>query len=212
MPARYAIYFAPARDSLLWKRAKEWLGQPDLEPLTVSARKYGFHATICAPMKLAFDFGSLSVALSEFADDRSPVSLGGLAPRLIDGFLALTTEPQPQELTDFAADVVMSFESFRELLTLEERARRLKAPLTDRQIELVDQFGYPYVLEQFLFHMTLTDRLAEELREPMRERAAAWFAEALAVPVRLDRLVVFAEPEPGAAFERLAPDYVLRGT
>ena len=58
---------------------------------------------------------------------------------------------------------------------------------------------------------SLTDRLPAELRQPMVERAQAWFAEALSVPVRLDRLVVFAEPEPGAAFERHAPDYVLRG-
>jgi hypothetical protein len=107
--------------------------------------------------------------------------------------------------------VVEAFEPFREPLGESERARRLKAPLTPRQIELVDQYGYPYVLEQFLFHMTLTDRLAEELREPLRARAADWFAEALAAPVVLDRLVVFAEPEPGAAFERLDPDYVLRG-
>lgn len=211
MPARYAIYFAPARDSLLWQRAEDWLSQPDLEALTVSARKYGFHATIKAPMTLALDYAELDAALAAFADEHRAVTLSRLAPRLIDGFLALTTEPQPQALTDFAADVVEAFEPLRKPLSEAERARRLKAPLTPRQIELVDQYGYPYVLEQFLFHMTLTDRLAEELRGPMRERAAAWFAEALAQPVRLDRLVVFAEPEPGAAFERLEPDYVLRG-
>jgi hypothetical protein len=211
MPARYAIYFAPARDSLLWQRAEDWLSQPDLEALTVSARKYGFHATIKAPMTLALDYAELDAALTAFADEHGAVTLDGLAPRLIDGFLALTTEPQPQALTDFAAVVVEAFEPFREPLSASERARRLKAPLTPRQIELVDQYGYPYVIEQFLFHMTLTDRLAEQLREPMRERAVAWFANVLAEPIALDRLVVFAEPEPGAAFERLEPDYVLRG-
>jgi hypothetical protein len=211
MPARYAIYFAPARDSLLWQRAEDWLAQPDLEPLTVSARKYGFHATMKAPMTLALDYAELNAALTAFADEHPAVTLDDLAPRLIDGFLALTTEPQPQALTDFAADVVEAFEPFREPLSESERARRLRAPLTPRQVELVDQYGYPYVLEQFLFHMTLTDRLAAEVREPIRERAVAWFVDALAQPVRLDRLVVFAEPEPGAAFERLEPDYVLRG-
>ena len=211
MPARYAIYFAPARDSMLWRRAQAWLAQPDLEALAVSARRYGFHATLEAPMKLSADYAAFGRALSEFAGDRPPVTLAGLAPRLIDGFLALTTEPQPQALTDIAAEVVTDFEGFREPLTLDERARRLRAPLTDRQVELVDRYGYPYVLDQFLFHMTLTDRLPEKLREPMRERAAAWFADALAEPVQLDRLVVFVEPDPGAAFERLAPDYLLRG-
>jgi hypothetical protein len=211
MTARYAIYFAPARNSLLWQRAEDWLTQPDLEALTVSARRYGFHATIKAPLTLALDYAELDAALMAFADEHGAVTLSGLAPRLIDGFLALTTEPQPPALTDFAAAAVEAFEPFREPLSEAERARRLKAPLTPRQVELVDQYGYPYVLEQFLFHMTLTDRLAAELRGPMVERAARWFAGVLAEPVRLDRLVVFAEPEPGAAFERLDPDYVLRG-
>jgi hypothetical protein len=190
MTARYAIYFAPARDSLLWERAQDWLNQPDLEPLTVSARKYGFHATLKAPMTLALDYAELDAALMAFVDEQSAVTLSGLAPRLIDGFLALTTEPQPDRLTSFAAEIVEAFEAFREPLSEGERARRLKAPLTPRQVELVDQYGYPYVLEQFLFHMTLTDRLPAEMREPMRERAADWFADVLAEPVRLDRLVV----------------------
>lgn len=211
MPARYAIYFAPARDSELWQRAQDWLAQPDLETLTISARRYGFHATIKAPMTLALDYAELDAAVSEFADENRAVTLSGLAPRLLDGFLALTTAPQPAALTDLAARAVEAFEPFREPLSADEQARRLKAPLTPRQIELVAQYGYPYVLDQFLFHMTLTDRLAEDLRASMVERAEAWFANALAEPVRLDRLVVFAEPEPGAAFERLDPDYVLRG-
>ena len=211
MAARYAIYFAPARDTLLWERAQAWLAQPDLQSLTVSARKYGFHATLKAPMTLALDYAELDAALTAFVDEHNAVTLAGLAPRLIDGFLALTTEPQPDRLTDFAADVVEAFEPFREPLSESERARRLKAPLSARQVELVGQYGYPYVLEQFLFHMTLTDRLPVELREPLVKRAEGWFAEALAEPVQLDRLVVFAEPEPGAAFERLDPDYVLRG-
>jgi hypothetical protein len=211
MPARYAIYFAPARESLLWQRAEAWLAQPDLESLTVSARRYGFHATIKAPMTLALDYAELDAAITAFADENRAVTLSGLAPRLLDGFLALTAEPQPRALTDFAAEAVEAFEPFREPLSDSERARRLNAPLTARQIELVDQYGYPYVLEQFLFHMTLTDRLLPELRDEMVERAQAWFADALAKPVRLDRLVVFAEPEPGAAFVRCDPDYVLRG-
>jgi hypothetical protein len=165
-----------------------------------------------APMVLAGEFDELDAALSEFVLDEAPVVLSGLAPRLLDGFLALTTEPQPQALTDFATEVVQAFEPFRLPLSAAERTRRVQAPLTPRQVELVDIYGYPYVLEQFLFHMTLTDRLlTPELRNEMVARADAWFAEVLAQPIVLDRLVVFDEPEPGAAFRRLDPDYVLMG-
>src|SRR5690606_292533 len=136
MPARYAIYFAPARDSELWRRAEAWLAQPDLQPFTVSARRYGFHATLKAPMTLSngCDCAALQRALAEFAHDRPPLALPGLAPRLIDGFLALTAEPQPEALTKLAAEVVREFDDFRDQLTVEDRTRRLKAPLTDRQI------------------------------------------------------------------------------
>jgi hypothetical protein len=211
MSGRFAIYFAPARDSALWQRAQAWLAQPELEGLTVSAKRYGFHATIKAPMLLAGEFDELDAALSEFVLDEAPVLLSGLAPRLIDGFLALTTVPQPTALTDLATEVVQAFEPFRAPLSADERARRLKAPLTPRQVELVDTYGYPYVLEQFLFHMTLTDRLPSERRNEMVARADEWFAEVLAQPILLDRLVVFDEPEPGAPFRRLDPDYVLMG-
>jgi hypothetical protein len=211
MTERFAIYFAPGRDSLLGQRAEAWLAQPELEALTVSARRYGFHATLKAPMALAagVDRAQVEMAVAEFAGRNAAVEME-LAARLIDGFLALTAEPQRQELTDFAASVVVALEPLRALLAPAERARRLRAPLSARQIELLDRYGYPYVLEEFQFHMTLTDRLAVEQREPMRKRAADWFAEALAEPVVLDRLVLFHEAELGAAFRRL-DDFVLKG-
>ncbi len=212
MTERYAIYYAPARGSALDARAEAWLAQADLALLTVSARRYGFHATLKAPMALAAGQSpaELVAALAAFAATRAPVAIGDLAPRLLEGFLALTPEPQLAALTAFAADVVAAFEPFRAPLPDEERARRLKAPLTPRQVELVDAYGYPYVLEQFQFHMTLTDRLPEAGREALVEAARGWFAPALNPPPMLDRLVLFREAGPGAAFERLN-DYPLRG-
>jgi len=212
MTERFAIYFAPARESTLWRAAESWFAQPDVPPLSVSARRYGFHATIKAPMALAdgMDRAALEMALTAFVRGREPVSLGRLAPTPIEGFLALTAVPQPQELTDFAAGVVMAFERFRQLMSAEDRARRLKAPLTARQIALLDAYGYPYVLEQFLFHMTLTDRLEPGALAAMQARAGDWFGEALAQPIVLDRLVLFHEAEPGGAFRRL-DDHVLTG-
>lgn len=209
MPSRYAIYFAPARDSLLWRSAEDWLAQPDLAPSTVSARRYGFHATLKAPMIVAGDPAELAAALAAFAATHRPTPLTNLAPRLIGGFLALTCDPQSDAVTALAAELVEAFEPFRQQLSEADRARRLAAQLSPRQAELVDRYGYPYVLEQFQFHMTLTDRLPAERRDAMQARAVDWFAEALASPIQLDRLVLFVEPEPGAAFERLAPDYVL---
>lgn len=212
MPERFAIYFAPARDSQLWERAQAWLAQPELAGKTVSARRYGFHATIKAPMvlKAGTDRAGLEAALQTFGETAGPAELAGLAPRPIDGFLALTTEPQPVAVTRLAETVTLAFEPFRAPLTEAEMARRQQAPLTPRQVELLRAYGYPYVMDEFRFHMTLTDRLAAAEREAVAARAADWFGEALAKPILLDRLVLFREPAPGADFERL-DDYVLSG-
>lgn len=210
MTERFAIYFAPSRDSALARRAEAWLGRPELKALTVSARKYGFHATLKAPMALRPGTGrsQLEAAVAAYARTHPGVELGRLEVRLLDGFVALVPAVHARPITDFAADIVTAFEGLRQPLDAGERARRLRAPLSDRQVQLLDKYGYPYVLEQFQFHMTLTDRLTAEQREQWAPAARAWFAAELALPVRLDRLVLFHEPEPGAAFRRL-DDYVL---
>ena len=69
---------------------------------------------------------------------------------------------------------------------------------------------YAFVLAQFLFHMTLTDRLPPEPRDELYSSAVAWFADALAGPIVLDRLVLFHEAGPGADFVRL-DDFILKG-
>ena len=213
MTERFAIYYAPAKDSALWRKAEAWLVQPELHDLAVSARRYGFHATIKAPMALAegVDRNGLDALLTRFAEGEPPVELSNFGPRLIDGFLAFTTEPQPAALTDLATKVVNFFEPARAPLSADDLRRRLKAQLSPRQIELVEQYGYPYVLEQFQFHMTLTDRLPADRRDEWQRRAVEWFDEVLATPVMLDRLVVFHEAAAGEPFTRLDGDYILKG-
>jgi len=207
---RLAIYYAPARDSALWQRAEAWLARPELEDVTISARRYGFHATLKPPMRLSQSEEALESAVRSFTASYGPVEIGTLAPRLIGSFLALTVEPQPEALTEFATQVVEAFEPFRAPLDKAELARRHEAELSPRQKELTERYGYPYVLEHFLFHMTLSDSLPEARRAEMVAAAHEWFAEALGGPVLLDRLVLFGEKEAGGPFARLG-DYALSG-
>lgn len=230
MPERFAIYYAPGADEPLWLKAAEWLGRDPLTGATldgplagttrdalfdrsVSARRYGFHATIKAPMLLheGKSRAELEDALAAFAEESEPVAIGRLKLALIDGFLALIPANQTAELTDFAGEVVEAFEPFRALPSAAERERRLKGGnLSERQIELMDRFGYPYVFEQFRLHMTLTDRLPESEREAYTRAAAAHFGALAEAETVLDRLVLFHEPEAGAPFMRL-DDFMLSG-
>lgn len=227
MSERFAIYYAPSANNLLWDQAAAWLGRDPLTGqtfdgaiagiernrllnLTQSANRYAFHATLKPPFALAPDttLEGLRAALSDFARQHQSFSLGQLRVASLDGFLALIPAEDNEALQDFAAHVVEAFEPFRAELSIKDRAARLARGLTPRQEELLDSYGYPYVFDEFRFHMTLTDRLSEADQPDMTAAAQAWFAASIAEPIQIDRLVLFHEPESGGRFRRLE-DYKL---
>lgn len=222
MTERFAIYFAPSATSNLWERASTWLGRDAsdgdvfdgpvagidrsrLLNLTQSANRYGFHATIKSPMALADGVTETALrdALGRFVAEHRPVDLG--KPRLasLDGFLALLVE-ENEALQDFAAHVVESFDNFRAPMSIKDRAARASRGLSERQLELLDAYGYPYVFEEFRFHMTLTDRLGADDAADIAQAASTWFGPVLDEPILLDRLSLFHEPEAGKPFRRVA--------
>lgn len=223
MPERFAIYFAPATRSPLWTRAARWLGRDPasgavfdadiaglrrdrLAEVTTAARRYGFHATIKAPMALAggTSRAELEAALAAFCRRSPQVPIGRLRLTLLDGFLALVPERQGDALTEFAAECVAQFDRFRRPMSAAERERRIHGGLSASQVSLLDRYGYPYVMDQFVFHMTLSDRLATPDREPLLRAAGEWFAPLLGSEVVLDRLALFRQAGPGSPFMRLA--------
>ncbi|MCS0466276.1 DUF1045 domain-containing protein, partial [Burkholderia mallei] len=80
-----------------------------------------------------------------------------------------------------------------------ERAKRAAAPLSERQRALLAEWGYPYVLDEYRFHMTLSDPLDDPA-----ERAALidwWKAAAAALgPLPVDHAAIFVEARPGTPF------------
>lgn len=229
MTYRHALYYAPAAGSALWRLGSRWLGRDAaneaieeesaggvprarLRQVTESARRYGFHATLKAPMRLASGTSAaqLADALHGFAQGQAPVPIGRLVVREIEGFLALVPENQSEALTLFAQAVVERFDAFRARLSEAELAKRTGGHLSARQAELLARFGYPYVAEQFRFHMTLTDRLEAGERAELLEAARTWFAPMLTESVMLDRIALFVEAAPGAPFSRVR-DFTLGG-
>jgi len=229
MPQRFAIYYAPDVHHALWDRATIWLGRDPatsalldgavagiertrLLNLTQSAGRYGFHATLKPPMALAEgqSEADLRAALAGFAGAMAPVDLGPLHIADLDGFLALVPQDGNDALQDLASHVVEQFEPFRAPLDRRSFAKRAKPGLSERQMELLEAYGYPYVFDQFQFHMTLTDRLEAEDSREMLAAAQTWFGPVLDEKVQLDRLVLFHEPESGKPFRRIA-EFPLKG-
>src|SRR5262249_29039213 len=79
-------------------------------------------------------------------------------------FIAVVAAEPSIALDRLAADGVMAFDRFRRPLTSHEREQRLGAGLSERQIENLDRWGYPYVFEDFRFHLTLTGPIDAERR------------------------------------------------
>ncbi|RJT42396.1 DUF1045 domain-containing protein [Mesorhizobium waimense] len=217
---RYAIYFTPSQDEPLARIAANWLGRDpfgaatrpveavgDLSAAevafhTASARRYGFHATLKAPFRLAPNEteASLRAALDAFAEATPAVTIPRLVVSQIDGFFALVPEAPLPALNRFADDVVLGFDRFRAPLTEAEIERRSPDSLKPAEFRNLCQWGYPYVFETFRFHMTLSGRAASQESPRLRAAIDSLFAGVLLRPVSVDALTLFVETEPGAPF------------
>lgn len=210
---RAAIYFTPDRDHPLTRHAAAWLGRDaftaaaattdagDSRPVSEPAR-YGFHATLKAPFRLAppHTLAALDAAIRAFAESRAAVRLGTLKLARIDGFFALVPDRSLRELSELEADVRTHFEHFRAPLTEADYLRRQPDRLTPRQRDNLVRWGYPHVAGDFRFHMTLTDRVADAAAPAIAAGLERALGPALREPVRLDALALFVEPEPGQSF------------
>ncbi|MDW8445270.1 MAG: DUF1045 domain-containing protein [Acetobacteraceae bacterium] len=173
--------------------------------LIADAARYGWHATLKAPFRLAEGESEerLDEALQDFAAQRSAFPAPRLVVSSLAGFLAVVpAEPCPP-LSALAEKTVRAFDRFRAPPTEEELARRQAVGLTPRQQSLLATWGYPYVMDEWRFHMTLTARLPSEHEKPLRIALAERFAYALAAPLAFRELALYVEPAPGAPFRLL---------
>ena len=217
---RYAIYFAAGADNALSRFGAELLGYdaytddevsfpqgtlhvaPDWRDITSDPRKYGFHGTLKAPMALApgNTEAELVAACATFASKARPIPVIRPVVDAISGFIAVVPADPVDALQQLAADCVRDFDSFRPALTAEDRARRKPEKLSERQREYLDRWGYPYVMEEFHFHMTLTGRLDAERRGPILEMLRARFAELALDTLEIDRIALFRQDDARARF------------
>jgi putative phosphonate metabolism protein len=211
---RYGIYAVP--DGALYAAGSAWLGwdsaagravaPPEIgglpeapSVLTATPRKYGIHATMKPPFRLAqgTDAEALRDALAAFCHRRPPVAIPILVLRRIGRFLALVPDAPVAEVSDLAAATVETFEPFRAALTEAELARRRKARLSERQEALLQRWGYPYVMAEFRFHITLTGALDDAIIGPVEEVLRAHFAPYLGKPLAIRDLALVGEDQDG---------------
>ncbi|MEO1491279.1 MAG: DUF1045 domain-containing protein [Pseudomonadota bacterium] len=179
---RYALYYAPPSGSALARFGASWLGwdveagagvsHPDVNGFDVAAatetpRKYGFHGTMKPPFRLAdgSDADGLAEAVATLASAVPAFEAPPLALRRLGPFLALVPSAPSASLADLAGRCVMDLDRFRAPQGEAELAKRRANGLTAEQDALLLQWGYPYVLSEFRFHLTLTGRLDDATAE-----------------------------------------------
>lgn len=218
---RYAIYYTPPSSDALLKVAANWLGRSafsgeavkapsirsfapeEIAKLTQEPRRYGFHATMKAPFHLrdGLTEGDLLSALMHFSSAALPVTIPRLVLKSIGPFFALVPEEPVAELNQLANDVVVAFDRFRAPLSESDIARRRPERLSEAQRHNLERWGYPYVFEEFRFHMTLTGPVEEKDHARIERRLDEFFSPLLDDCVEIANLALFVEPEKGAPFE-----------
>jgi 2'-5' RNA ligase len=223
---RYGIYAVPHAE--LAALGKGWLGWDldaglphphlpvaglprPLPDLTATATPYGLHATIKPPFRLAEGMTEdlLGRAMAQFAATAPPVVVQGLMLTDLDGFLALTPQGDVTALNVFAARAVRDLDPFRGNAPEAELTRRRAAGLSDAQEALLQRWGYPYVMDEFRFHITLTGRLTSAEATSTRAALAPLLVPILRAPYVIDDIALVGQMENGRF--RLIHRYRLSG-
>lgn len=182
--------------------------QAAIDAWTQAPRLYGLHATLKPPFRLSpgTGFSDLDEGLRRLAASMSSFEIPlQLTP--LRGFLAWCVDgPTPVALTKLANACVADLDHFRAPPSAEEIARRSRhlrggalhsdvsptdafpPELAAAQAHNLQRWGYPYVFDTFVFHVTLTGRLDEP------DLAAA--VSALSQIARADEMATL---QPGSA-------------
>lgn len=212
---RYAVYYVPNGDALA-RFGAAWLGwdittgttcaHPDnldldiaIAHITASPRRYGLHATIVPPFRLAdgMDQPALEQLLSGIAAASAPVELNALELARLGRFLALVPEGAAEALNRLAAFWLVGSDPMRAPPLPADLERHRARPLTPAQDALLNRWGYPYVMEAFKCHITLTGKLPKAQARAVADHLEPVLAPLLPRPFRIRQLALVGEDRDG---------------
>ncbi|WP_371225481.1 DUF1045 domain-containing protein [Roseovarius sp. 2305UL8-3] len=211
---RYAIYVVPDGNALADFGAS-WLGwdvvrgvplphpETDLpiEDITKTPRKYGFHGTVHWPVTLSdpseAGLAQLTEAVAGFCASRRAIELESLELARLGRFLALVPTRDEAALKDMAADLVRLLQPFRAPVSEAAIARRRAGHLSPEQDALLTKWGYPYVMDQFRYHMTLTGKLSKAQLPKVEAVLNTLLQAVLPQPFVIDALSLVGEDNAG---------------
>ena len=171
----------------------------DREYFTKKPRKYGLHATLKAPFRLQTTQNepALRSAFHGFCNHQKPAASGNLTLSEQGGFISLRPQRQSAALFELGKNCLEAFDPFRAPLDQNDLNRRRNAHLSPRQNDFLHQWGYPYVLQEFQFHITLSSRLSILQREKIIPALKNLLAHELDCPFIIAHLALMGEDRNG---------------
>jgi hypothetical protein len=208
---RIALYYAPPSSSAWWREGCEWLGR-DAEngrtfdtsshAVTNAPRRYGWHATLVAPFHCApgVSMDDVLAAARAWASSVPRFDLDVRAAQL-GNFVALRAEHQHDDarLRSMASGALHALNALRTMPSAADIQRRVKEGMNARQLALLREWGYPYVHDEYRFHMTLSDSL--DCDQQRASIVTDWTERIETLgPLPVHGAALFIEPEAGAPF------------
>ena len=176
---RYAIYYVPSENSELDLFGKCWLGwdpykgvettKSDLSKLpsfkkfsslVLTPKQYGFHGTIKAPFRLKneYTYNDLENKVREISKQIHSFYFDQLIIKKLGNFIGLIPTNN-LKINAVSNKFVEELDYLRDELSESEIKKRKPHKLTSNQKQMLFKWGYPYVFDEFKFHLTLTSKL-----------------------------------------------------
>lgn len=208
---RVALYYAPPASSAWWREGCEWLGRdPEngletatpAHELTHAPRRYGWHATLIAPFHTVpgVELADVLACARAWASSVPRFEIR-MQPAEMGRFVALRPAETGDDKTlrTLAASALNALSALRTMPSRTSIERRIVDGMSARQIELLREWGYPYVLDEYRFHMTLSDSLDDA--NARASIVSDWRRRVDTLgPLPIHGAALFIEPEPGAPF------------
>lgn len=221
--ARYAIFWLPPADGALAAFGRDWFGTcPERGetrtpagfglPETLAAkaierpRRYTLHGTIVAPFRPAKGITAQILAdeLCVFCARRTARTTRPLRISRLSRHLSLIPDSGTARLDWLATEAVTHFNTFRAPMSESDLARYPAEQHSDRQVENVHAFGYPYVLSDFIFHITLAGPLEAEQLDEVEQSLAPHLESLTDAPLQIGSLCLLGEVDQTTPFRLIA--------
>ena len=218
--SRYAIYYVPPESDQFTRFAASWFGWDvyksinvkypelsdlnyDIKEITSTPSKYGLHATLKAPFSLVPDktIDELRLSLSILSSSIQKFEISSICVKNIAGFIAIVPTSQNERINYLAKKCVEDLDCFRKAEPLEIINKRRSVGLSIRKEHNLFKWGYPYVLNDFQFHFTMTSKLTPKVSKNVFSVLSLELKTVLNAPLLISKICLCGESNSHKKFE-----------